>query len=77
MTKSERELDELLRLIGELPKLQRQVVTLRKVYGLGVMEIAFRLNISEMQVEEEMVKAVTHVLNRLPDTRTARNNIGE
>lgn len=66
MTRSEHELDEMLKLIGELPELQRQVVTLRKVYRLGVMEIAFRLHISEAQVEEEMMKAVSTVLAKLP-----------
>jgi DNA-directed RNA polymerase specialized sigma24 family protein len=66
MTTTERELEQMLKLIGELPELQRQVITLRKVYGLGVMEIAFRLHISEARVEEEMMRAVKYVLEKLP-----------
>lgn len=45
--------------IQELPTITRQVVTLRKAYGLSQHEIASRLGIDLEQVETHLVAAVT------------------
>ena len=55
-TAHKQELELLIQAIQSLPKRCRQVLTLRKIYGLSQKEIAAKLHISESTVE-------THVCN--------------
>lgn len=59
------ETERVMKMVEALPDLTRQVVTLRKTYGLSQDEIAKRLNITPQQVEDELVKAI----NAFADTR--------
>ena len=43
----------LIRAIESLPERCRQVVTLRKIYGLSQQEVAARLGVSEATVETQ------------------------
>jgi len=52
------ELDLLARAIASLPERCRQVLTLRKLYGLSQKEIAARLGISENTVEKHAANGV-------------------
>ncbi len=49
----EEELQQLIRAIQSLPNRCRQVMTLRKIYGLSQKEVAKRLNISVHTVEAQ------------------------
>ena len=49
----EEELQQLIKAIQSLPKRCRQVMTLRKIYGLSQKEVARRLNISVHTVEAQ------------------------
>jgi len=55
-TAHKQELELLIQAVQSLPKRCRQVLTLRKIYGLSQKEIAAKLSISEATVE-------THVCN--------------
>lgn len=55
-TAHKQELELLIQAVQSLPARCRQVLTLRKIYGLSQKEIAAKLNISEATVE-------THVCN--------------
>lgn len=48
------EVDQLVSAIQSLPKRCRQVITLRKIYGLSQKEVAAKLGISEHTVEAQM-----------------------
>lgn len=52
------ELELLTRAIQELPERCRQVLTLRKIYGLSQRDIAARLGISEHTVEAQVGNGV-------------------
>jgi RNA polymerase sigma-70 factor (ECF subfamily) len=62
------ELELLTKAIQSLPDRCRQVLTLRKIYGLSQREIAFQLGISEHTVEAQVANGVrrcAQYLNRL------------
>ena len=48
------EIDQLVSAFQSLPNRYRQVMTLRKIYGLSQMEIAAKLGISEHTVEAQV-----------------------
>ena len=52
------ELELLTQAIQSLPERCRQVLTLRRLYGLSQKEIAARLGISENTVEKQMGKGI-------------------
>lgn len=67
-TAHNQELELLTQAIRALPERCRQVLTLRKIYGLSQKEIAARLGISENTVEVQVANGMrrcTEFLNRL------------
>lgn len=61
------ELARLEAAIASLPNMCRQVVTLRKVYGLGPSEIAARLGLSVYTVEKHLTKGMRRIAEKLAD----------
>jgi RNA polymerase sigma factor (sigma-70 family) len=61
---AQQELEWLDKLAQTLPPQCRQVLTLRKVYGLAGKEVARRLGISENTVEAHLAKAVRRLAAR-------------
>jgi len=55
---AQQELELLARAVAALPQRCRQVLTLRKLYGLSQKEIAARLGISENTVEKQTANGV-------------------
>ena len=67
-TARNQELELLTRAIQALPERCRQVLTLRKIYGLSQKQIAARLGISEHTVEAQVANGMrrcAHYLGRL------------
>jgi len=60
--------------VSTLPRLCRQVLTLRKVYELPPNEIATRLNVPEHTVERLLIAAVVHLASvALSEARPSRS----
>ncbi len=57
------ELRRIAELIAALPEKCRQVLILRKIYGLSQREISQKLGISENTVEKHVVKAVQFLMS--------------
>ncbi len=64
---SKQQLLRVQRLIDELPERCRQVFTLRKVYGVSQREIARKLGISETIVENDVVKGLRLIMQRVQE----------
>lgn len=67
-TERNQELELLTQAIAALPSRCREVLTLRKIYGLSQREIAARLGISEHTVEAQVANGMrrcAHYLGRL------------
>ncbi len=62
------ELERVLSLIADLPPRARQIVEMRKIYGLSQREIADRLGVSINVVENEASRGLKAVLERLTTT---------
>lgn len=75
------ELGLLAEAIAELPTRCREVLTLRKLYGLSQREIASRLGIAESTVEKHVAYGVRLCADRLfaqrsvPDLRAKRSSL--
>ncbi len=59
------ELERILSLIADLPPRARQIVEMRKIYGLSQREIAEHLGVSINVVENEASRGLKAVLERL------------
>ncbi|MBE2212268.1 MAG: sigma-70 family RNA polymerase sigma factor, partial [Opitutaceae bacterium] len=62
---STRELEHLTAVIQALPERSRQVLTLRKIYGLSQREIAVRLGIEERAVEAHLADGMRRCIELL------------
>jgi RNA polymerase sigma factor (sigma-70 family) len=65
---SHQQLVRVAREVAGLPDRCRRIFTLRRVYGLSQKEIAQRLGIAEGTVEQQLVKAMRHCVERLRET---------
>lgn len=62
------DLARVLKAVEQMPERTRQVITLRKVYGFSQHEIAFRLDMTEQEVEDEIKHAVRFMAEKeIPD----------
>lgn len=66
------ELEALIASIGELPKLVRQILTLRKVYNIAQPDIARRLGLPLEEVERRLEHAARHLSTVIWRRRRAR-----
>jgi RNA polymerase sigma factor (sigma-70 family) len=64
-----RELEQVRRLIGNLPPICRQIIHLRKIEGVPQKEIARRLGLSESTVENEAVRGTALIMSALRKQR--------
>jgi len=71
------ELDLLSAVIATLPERCRQVLTLRKLYGLSQREIAARLSISENTVEKQVANGVRLCAERMYAVQSGRRALPE
>jgi RNA polymerase sigma-70 factor (ECF subfamily) len=62
---SQQELERLTRVIASLPDRCRQVLTLRKIYGLSLRQIATQLGIAEHTVEKHVSTGLRLCAERL------------
>lgn len=66
-----RELDRVLRLIGELPSGYRRVIELRRIQGLSQKETARVLGVTENVVENHSVRGLRMILRALAGNVTS------
>lgn len=55
------EQDLLVATIEAMPRLERQVVTMRKIYGLTEEQIRQRLGITRQELEDAMTSAIRKI----------------
>ncbi|GGZ39059.1 sigma-70 family RNA polymerase sigma factor [Asticcacaulis endophyticus] len=60
-------LDEVLKVLGGLPSITRQVLLLRRVDGLSQEEIASKLNLSTRTVRRHIVSASVQIFSVMAD----------
>ena len=61
LVEADDELHVMIQAMHSLPTQQRQVITLKKIYGYSQKEIAQRLKIAEHTVEHHMVRALRNL----------------
>ena len=66
------ELDRLLRAVAALPKQARRVFEMRKLHGVAQKDVATRLGLSEKTVENNLARALKHVLECLTEADSVR-----